>query len=66
MWLLSDRAQVLIMVWDAIRQGPVRMDRGQEAEAGRGLLLVEGISVRWGWYATQEPDSGKVVWAVLR
>jgi hypothetical protein len=42
------------------------MDAGQEADGGRGLLLVEGISARWGWYATQEPGGGKVVWAVLR
>jgi anti-sigma regulatory factor (Ser/Thr protein kinase) len=65
-WLLSDQAQILVLVWDASEQPPIRMDAGQEADGGRGLLLVEGISARWGWYATQEPGGGKVVWAVLR
>ena len=65
-WLLSDQAEVLVLVWDASEQPPVRVDAGQEADGGRGLLLVEGISARWGWYATQGPGGGKVVWAVLR
>ena len=34
---------------------------GDDAESGRGLLLVEAISTRWGWYATSD---GKVVWAL--
>jgi anti-sigma regulatory factor (Ser/Thr protein kinase) len=64
MWLLSDSTRVLILVWDACRQPPVRMDVGQEAEGGRGLLLVETISSQWDWYATQEREGGKVVWAL--
>lgn len=63
MWLLSDSARVLILVWDACGQPPVRMEAGQEAEGGRGLLLVEAISSQWDWYATQE-RGGKVVWAL--
>ncbi len=39
------------------------MDAGQDAEGGRGLLLVEAISHRWSWYATPE-QGGKVVWAL--
>ena len=31
-------------------------------ERGRGLMLVEAVSVRWGWLPT---DDGKVVWASL-
>jgi hypothetical protein len=62
LWLLSDRAQVVILVWDAIPQPPVRMDTSDEAENGRGLLLVEAISARWGWHFPQDLG-GKVVWA---
>jgi len=64
MWLLSDTSRVLILVWDASSQRPVRMDTGADAESGRGLLLVDAISHQWGWYATQVTDGGKVVWAL--
>jgi anti-anti-sigma regulatory factor/anti-sigma regulatory factor (Ser/Thr protein kinase) len=36
---------------------------GPEAEAGRGLLLVERLSRAWGVY--RPPEGGKVVWCVL-
>jgi anti-sigma regulatory factor (Ser/Thr protein kinase) len=61
LWLLSDGAQVVILVWDASTQPPVRMDAGDDAETGRGLFLVEAVSARWGWQFP--PDmGGKVVW----
>ncbi len=63
LWLLADKSQVLILVWDANQQPPVRLNPGDEAESGRGLLLVEAISQRWGSYATPELG-GKVVWVV--
>ena len=62
MWLLADGARVLILVRDASPQPPVRMDVGVDAERGRGLLLVEATSHRWGWYPAD--DGGKVVWAL--
>jgi anti-sigma regulatory factor (Ser/Thr protein kinase) len=62
LWLLSDRTQVVVLVWDASPQPPVRMEISDEAEAGRGLLLVEAISARWGWHFPQD-TGGKVVWA---
>jgi hypothetical protein len=37
------------------------VDVSAEAEAGRGLLLVEMISDQWGTCAT--PPCGKTVWA---
>ena len=40
LWLLSDGAQLVILVWDASPQPPVRLDAGNDAENGRGLLLV--------------------------
>ena len=50
-WLTSDRRSVLIQVWDAGHHQPVRQDAGLDAEAGRGLLLVETLSAQWGCYA---------------
>ena len=60
--LLSDGTQAVILVWDASPQPPVPAHPGDDAETGRGLLLVEAVSARWGWYVP--PDmGGKVVWA---
>jgi anti-sigma regulatory factor (Ser/Thr protein kinase) len=71
LWLASDQVQVVICVWDASPQPPVPMDPAEDAEHGRGLLLVEAVSQQWGWFPT-EPGSpwanghhGKVVWAVV-
>jgi anti-sigma regulatory factor (Ser/Thr protein kinase) len=60
-WLLSDKVRVLIMVWDGSPQQPMRMDVDEEAESGRGLLLVEAMSDRWGSYIPKL-WGGKVVW----
>jgi anti-sigma regulatory factor (Ser/Thr protein kinase) len=62
MWLLAADARGLILVRDASPQPPVRMDIGADAEHGRGLLLVEAVSHRWGWYPAR--GGGKVVWAL--
>lgn len=62
-WLTSDRFSVLIQVWDGDQHTPVRKDVGPEAEAGRGVLLIEALSAQWGWY-TPDGESGKIVWAV--
>ena len=65
LWLASDSAQVLILVSDASPEPPVRMDTSDEAENGRGLMLVEAISEQWGWYFREDND-GKFVWATVR
>jgi hypothetical protein len=36
----------------------------EDAESGRGLLLVDAISKRWDWYFPQDGAGGKVVWAL--
>ena len=54
-----------VEVSDGERRAPVaaRQDGSAEiAEGGRGLLLVEGLSDRWGWAGT---GRGKVVWFEL-
>ena len=65
LWLLSDSAQILILVWDASPRPPVLADAGDEAEHGRGLMLVDAVSEQWGWYSRQDSD-GKFVWAITR
>ena len=73
LWLVSDRARVVVLAWDASPLPPVRADPGADAENGRGLLLVDAISERWGWYFPDEQactaapgQPGKVVWAIVR
>jgi anti-sigma regulatory factor (Ser/Thr protein kinase) len=65
LWLLSDSAQILILVWDASPQPPVLKAVADEAEHGRGLRIVEAVSEQWGWYSRQDGD-GKFVWAIAR
>jgi len=64
LWLTSDRQRVMIHVWDGSRRLPQVQDAELEAEGGRGLLLVEGLSSQWGCF-TPERSSGKVVWAAV-
>jgi anti-sigma regulatory factor (Ser/Thr protein kinase) len=62
LWLLADQARLLILVWDASPLPPVRMSTSDDAENGRGLLLVDTLSTRWDFFAHQQ--GGKVVWAL--
>ncbi len=63
LWLYSDRQSIMAAVWDANDRRPARaVPDDPEAEAGRGLLLVEMLSEQWG---VQTRGSGKVVWAVM-
>lgn len=64
LWVVSDAAQVVILVWDASVLAPVCADPDDDAESGRGLLLVEAVSTRWGW-DFPPGMGGKVVWAQL-
>jgi anti-sigma regulatory factor (Ser/Thr protein kinase) len=63
LWLLSDTTQIVILVWDASPEPPVRTQVDDDAECGRGLQLVEAVSRQWGWYAPRG-SAGKVVWAL--
>ncbi|MEV0888828.1 ATP-binding protein [Streptomyces microflavus] len=55
---LSD--SVVVEVWD-VSDEPPRLQRvGDDAEGGRGLLLVQELATRWGSYRT---TGGKAVWA---
>ena len=65
LWRLSDTARILILVQDDSPRPPARAVPEADAEAGRGLLLVEAISSRWDWYVPHPRRTGKVTWAVL-
>jgi anti-sigma regulatory factor (Ser/Thr protein kinase) len=63
--VLGDEASVLILVWDATMPAPVPAPASPEAEHGRGLAIVESLSVHWGWYFSPGRPGGKVVWALM-
>ena len=49
-----------LAVHDSSPRPPVARDATDEDESGRGMLIIEALSVRWGW----EPQpGGKAVWA---
>ena len=63
LWLLADQAQVVILVWDASPLPPVAMNGSETEENGRGLLLVDTLSERWGYLPADH--GGKFVWAIV-
>jgi anti-sigma regulatory factor (Ser/Thr protein kinase) len=63
LWLLAGRAQLLILVWDASPLPPVPVSTSGDEENGRGLLLVDTLSARWGHFLHH--NGGKVVFALL-
>jgi anti-sigma regulatory factor (Ser/Thr protein kinase) len=68
LWLSHYGRQTLIEVWDGDSKPPRKQlgdsRRPELEESGRGLLLVESLSERWGWYP-EGSLGGKVVWAVM-
>ncbi len=63
LWLLADARHLLVLVWDACPALPVLAVADENAETGRGLLLVEAISRQWGSCRTPQAG-GKIVWAL--
>lgn len=72
--LASDRQQVLVEVWDGVTAPPVPGQISLDGETGRGLLMVEAVSSRWGYYYPARQPRGtapddraaKVVWALIQ
>ena len=72
--LASDRRQVLVEVWDGVTAPPVPSHVSHDGETGRGLLMVEAVSSRWGYYYPARQPQGtapderatKVVWALIQ
>ena len=48
LWLVSDRSNLVIRVWDGSGELPVCQDADPDSGCGRGLLLVEALSKDWG------------------
>ncbi|HEY0932403.1 MAG TPA: ATP-binding protein [Trebonia sp.] len=66
--LLSDRARLLIEVWDTVPAtlgAPVARHPEADEESGRGLEIIENLAEDWGW-ETVPGWNGKKVWAVLK
>jgi anti-sigma regulatory factor (Ser/Thr protein kinase) len=58
----SDGARLLVLVSDASPLPPIRKDAAPGEESGRGLVLVDELSDRWGWTPHQD---GKTCWFLL-
>lgn len=56
-------AAFMIEVWDVSPTPPVPRSQHDDAEGGRGLLIVQGQSELWGVYFPK--SGGKVVWAEI-
>jgi len=63
--LASDRVRLLIMVRDFEEGTPSPRQAGGGDEDGRGLMLVDSLSSRYGWSPAADGGAGKVVWAIL-
>ena len=61
--LLELEDSLVIEVWDTSPQPPKLLTPSDELEHGRGLQLVDALSVRWGHYDARM--GGKVVWCQL-
>jgi anti-sigma regulatory factor (Ser/Thr protein kinase) len=63
--LSSDRSRLLVQVEDTSRNPPApAVGAHDDDESGRGLLIVDAISTKWGWDAKKD-HSGKTVWALI-
>ncbi len=52
---------VRVQVWDNNPAAPAQGNPGDDAEGGRGLLLVNLLCKQWG--TCWPPNGGKIVWA---
>jgi hypothetical protein len=65
--LMSDRARLRIELWDNLppQAGtPARRHAAADDESGRGLDLIQALSLQWGWDPLPAVG-GKSVWALL-
>ena len=63
--LTLDKGELAILVRDSHPGVPLATQPGADDESGRGLLIVEHLSDRCGWYPLNDPEHAKVTWAVL-
>ena len=63
--LTLDQGELAVLVRDDDPTAPVAAQPGADDESGRGLLIVEHLSDRCGWYPLQGARPAKVTWAVI-
>ena len=63
--LTFGHGELAILIRDYCPSVPQPRNAADEDENGRGLLLVEAMSARSGWYPPGDGTPGKVVWAAL-
>jgi anti-sigma regulatory factor (Ser/Thr protein kinase) len=63
--LTLDKGELAILVRDNHPGVPLAVQPGADDESGRGLLIVEQLSDRCGWYPLHDPEHAKVTWAVI-
>jgi anti-sigma regulatory factor (Ser/Thr protein kinase) len=63
--LTLDQGELAILVRDDHPGVPMAGQPGEDDEGGRGLLIVEQLSDRCGWYPLQGAEPAKVTWAVI-
>jgi anti-sigma regulatory factor (Ser/Thr protein kinase) len=63
--LTLDKGELAILVRDHHPGVPLAVQPGAEDESGRGLLIVENLSDRCGWYPLNDATPAKVTWAVI-
>lgn len=61
--LLANRSQLMIEVWDQNPDDPRPHQPDDEAEHGRGFMVIEALSNRWGYRRVS--TNVKVVWCEL-
>jgi anti-sigma regulatory factor (Ser/Thr protein kinase) len=64
--LACDRDQLVIFVRDFVPGTPAPRHASEDDESGRGLMLVEAISDRFGWSRPADGTPGKVAWAIMQ
>ena len=63
--LTLDQSELAVLVRDGHPGVPVAAQPGEDDEGGRGLLIVEHLSDRFGWYLLEDGKPAKVTWAVI-
>ena len=63
--LTLDRGELAILVRDNHPGVPLAVQPCADDEGGRGLLIIEHLSDRCGWYPLNDPEHAKVTWAVI-
>jgi anti-sigma regulatory factor (Ser/Thr protein kinase) len=61
--LVERKDSFVIEVWDTSPRPPRLIEPSKVSEHGRGLQLVNALSIRWGYYHTHM--GSKVVWCLL-